>query len=109
MANIYKNAKVDLTTTNITTLYTAPTATTAIFRSLLISNDSGSNYDRVSECYTQMDHGTRYSTVNSEAFVSVTSTSTFRCRIETESSGNFTVRSSNGQSMLDFIRLGDAT
>ena len=74
-----------------------------------ISNDSGSNYDRVSESYTQMDHGTRYSTVNSEAFVSVTSTSTFRCRIETESSGNFTVRSSNGQSMLDFIRLGDAT
>jgi len=42
MANNFKNAKVDLTTTNITTLYTAPTATTAIFRSLLISNDSGS-------------------------------------------------------------------
>ena len=42
MANIYKNSKVDLTTTNITTLYTAPSATTAIVRSVLVSNDSSS-------------------------------------------------------------------
>lgn len=42
MANNYKNAKVSLTTTAITTLYTAPAATTAIFKSLLVSNDSGS-------------------------------------------------------------------
>jgi hypothetical protein len=42
MANNYKNAKVDLTTTDVTTLYTAPSATTAIFKSLLVSNDSGS-------------------------------------------------------------------
>jgi hypothetical protein len=41
MANNYKNAKVDLTTTDITTLYTAPTATTAIFKSILVSEDSG--------------------------------------------------------------------
>ena len=43
MANIYKNSKVDLTTTNITTLYTAPSATTASVRSILVSNDSGSD------------------------------------------------------------------
>jgi hypothetical protein len=42
MANNYKNAKVDLTTTDVTTLYTTPSATTAIFKSLLVSNDSGS-------------------------------------------------------------------
>jgi len=42
MANVYKNSKVDLTTTDITTLYTAPAATTAIVRSVLVSNDSSS-------------------------------------------------------------------
>ena len=42
MANNYKNAKVDLTSTDVTTLYTAPAATVAIFKSLLVSNDSGS-------------------------------------------------------------------
>tara|TARA_R100000655_G_scaffold41289_1_gene77158 strand:- start:1312 stop:1635 length:324 start_codon:yes stop_codon:yes gene_type:complete len=42
MANVYKNSKVDLINTNITTLYTAPSATTAIVRSVLVSNDSGS-------------------------------------------------------------------
>tara|TARA_A100001515_G_scaffold93193_1_gene74541 strand:- start:27 stop:350 length:324 start_codon:yes stop_codon:yes gene_type:complete len=42
MANNYKNSKVDLTTTNITTLYTAPAATTAIVKSLRVSNDSSS-------------------------------------------------------------------
>ena len=36
------NAKLDLTTTDITTLYTAPSATTAIVRSVLVSNDSSS-------------------------------------------------------------------
>ena len=41
MANNYKNSKVDLTTTDVTTLYTAPTATTAIIRSILVSEDSG--------------------------------------------------------------------
>ena len=41
MANNYKNAKVDLSSTGVTTLYTAPTATTAIFKSILVSEDSG--------------------------------------------------------------------
>ena len=42
MANNYKNAKLDLTSTDITTLYTAPAAHTGIFKSIIISNDSGS-------------------------------------------------------------------
>jgi len=41
MANNYKNAKLDLTSTNVTTLYTAPAAHTGIFKSIIISNDSG--------------------------------------------------------------------
>jgi|TARA_X000001388_G_scaffold25148_1_gene17578 hypothetical protein len=40
MANRYKNAKVDLTTTNATTLYTAPAETVTIIKSILVSNDS---------------------------------------------------------------------
>ena len=42
MANIYKNDKVSLTTTDVTTLYTVPTATTTVVKSLLISEDAGS-------------------------------------------------------------------
>ena len=42
MAHTYKNSKVDLTTTNSTTLYTVPSATTAIVKSILVSDDSGS-------------------------------------------------------------------
>ena len=42
MASFYKNAKVDLTSTGVTTLYTAPAATTAIFKSLVVADDSGS-------------------------------------------------------------------
>ena len=41
MANTFKNKKVDLTTTSATTLYTVPSATTAIIKSILVSEDSG--------------------------------------------------------------------
>ena len=74
-----------------------------------ISTNSGGAYDRVSEGYTAIDHGTRYSNASSEAIVNVTSTSLFKCRIETEAAGSFNVRASNGQSVMDFIRLGDST
>ncbi len=40
MANAYVNAKVDLTTTNATTLYTCAEFTTAIVKSILVSEDS---------------------------------------------------------------------
>jgi hypothetical protein len=51
MANTYVNAKVDLTTTNITTLYTCAAATTAIVKSILVSEDSG-NADTITVTIT---------------------------------------------------------
>jgi len=42
MANNYKNAKLDLTTTDATVLYTCPAATTGTIKSILVSEDSGS-------------------------------------------------------------------
>ena len=42
MANSFKNKKVDLTTTDLTTLYTVPTATTTVVKSLIVSEDAGS-------------------------------------------------------------------
>ncbi len=43
MANVYTNYKVDLTTTNETTVYTVPAETTAIVKSIRVSNDDASN------------------------------------------------------------------
>jgi|TARA_R100000995_G_C3482976_1_gene125222 hypothetical protein len=51
MANNYKNAKADLTTTNVTTVYTCPAATTAIVKSILVSEDSG-NADTITVTIT---------------------------------------------------------
>ena len=51
MAHNYKNAKVDLTATTVTTLYTCPTATTAIIKSILVSEDSG-NADTITVTLT---------------------------------------------------------
>ena len=42
MANSFKNKKVDLTTSDLTTLYTVPSATTTVVKSLLVSEDAGS-------------------------------------------------------------------
>ena len=42
MANTFVNKKADLTGTSATTLYTVPTATTAVIKSILVSDDSGS-------------------------------------------------------------------
>ena len=42
MANIYKNEKTSLTTTALTTLYTVPSNSRAIVKSLLVSEDAGS-------------------------------------------------------------------
>ena len=41
MANIYKNEKTSLTTTDLTTLYTVPSNSRAIVKSLLIAEDAG--------------------------------------------------------------------
>ena len=42
MANIYKKEKTSLTTTALTTLYTVPSNSRAIVKSLLVSQDAGS-------------------------------------------------------------------
>ena len=42
MANSFKNKKVDLTTTELTTLYTVPSATTTVIKSILVTEDAGS-------------------------------------------------------------------
>ena len=54
MANNYKNAKADLTTTDATTVYTAPAATTSIVKSILVSEDSG-NADTITVTLTDAD------------------------------------------------------
>jgi len=51
MPNNYKNAKVDLTNTNVTVLYTTPSATTALIKSILVSEDTG-NADTITVTIT---------------------------------------------------------
>jgi len=42
MANNFINKKVDLTTTDLTTLYTVPSFKSSVVKSLLVSEDAGS-------------------------------------------------------------------
>jgi hypothetical protein len=51
MANTYVNAKLDLTTTNITTLYTCAALTKGIVKSILVAEDSG-NADTITVTLT---------------------------------------------------------
>ena len=51
MANSFVNKKVDLTSTSATTLYTVPTATTAVIKSILVSEDTG-NADTITVSLT---------------------------------------------------------
>ena len=43
MADLFLNKKVDLTTVDNTPLYTVPTSTVTVVRSILVSNDDASN------------------------------------------------------------------
>ena len=54
MANNYKNIKVDLTSTDATVLYTCPNATTGLFKSILVSEDSG-NADTITVTITDAE------------------------------------------------------
>ena len=54
MANTFVNKKKDLTSTDATTLYTVPTATTAVVKSILVSEDSG-NADTITITLTDTD------------------------------------------------------
>ena len=54
MANTFVNKKVDLTSTSATTLYTVSSATTAVIKSILVSDDSGSG-DTITITITDTD------------------------------------------------------
>ncbi len=51
MANTYVNAKLDLTATSVTTLYTCAALTTGIVKSILVSEDTG-NADTITVTIT---------------------------------------------------------
>ena len=54
MANTFVNKKKDLTSTSATTLYTVPTATTAVVKSIIVSEDSG-NADNITVTINDTD------------------------------------------------------
>ena len=54
MANTFVNKKADLTSTSATTLYTVPSATTAVIKSIIVSEDSG-NADTITVTITDTD------------------------------------------------------
>ena len=54
MANTFVNKKKDLTSTSATTLYTVPTAVTAVVKSIIVSEDSG-NADTITITITDTD------------------------------------------------------
>ena len=54
MANTFVNKKKDLTSNSATTLYTVPSATTAVIKSILVSEDSG-NADTITVTITDTD------------------------------------------------------
>jgi len=54
LANTFVNKKKDLTSTSATTLYTVPSATTAVIKSILVSEDSG-NADTITVTITDTD------------------------------------------------------
>ena len=56
MANSFINKKADLTTTDLTTLYTVPTAKTAIIKSIRVANEDTSNDCNIT--VTLVDSGT---------------------------------------------------
>ena len=45
MSNSFVNAKVDLTTTDNTTLYTTPSANVSLVKSLLVANDQDRDWE----------------------------------------------------------------
>ena len=51
MANTFVNKKADLSSTSATTIYTLPSATTAVIKSILVSEDSG-NADTITVTIT---------------------------------------------------------
>ena len=54
MANTFVNKKKDLTSNSATILYTVPSATTAVIKSIIVSEDSG-NADTITVTITDTD------------------------------------------------------
>ena len=63
MANSFVNKKVDLTSTSATTLYTVPSATTAVIKSILVSEDSGNADTNIDFIIEVVKLGTVYNVV----------------------------------------------
>lgn len=57
MANVYKNYKIDLTTNAETTLYTVPSETTSILRSIRVCNDDSNNACTLNMTVTDTSNG----------------------------------------------------
>ena len=53
-ASVYTNAKVDLTGTSLTTVYTVPAKTYALIKSIIVSEDSG-NADTITLSITDAE------------------------------------------------------
>ena len=65
MANVYKNAGFNLSTTNLTTVYTCPSGTTSTIIGLYLCNQSGGSiegtaqfFDSSSSTHISLTHGT---------------------------------------------------
>ena len=81
MADTFKNAGVDLSTTDPTTIYTVPTAnpgalppvfpTTAVVKSILICNDSGNTTEYTIE-WTDSSASATYKTTNTKTITTDT-------------------------------------
>ena len=55
MANIYKNAKLDLTTNTVTTLYTCPSNSRAILKSMYVCDDSNNGSTITVKLYIKLN------------------------------------------------------
>ena len=67
MANIYKNAMFDLTTTNKTTVYTCPPNFTAIVRDIFLTNVDGSSAVDATLKYTDTSASATFSLLSTKS------------------------------------------
>ena len=93
MANTFLNAKSDLTSTDLTTVYTVPSATTAIIKSILVSEDAGSG---TTIDVTLVDASSNiFSLFKAKAVGSNTTVELLTQPLIVEGGSSFTVQSSN--------------
>ena len=96
MANSFINKKVDLTTTDNTTLYTVPDANTAVIKSLLVSEDAGSG---TTITVTLTDSSSNvFSLFKTKTISSNTTTELLTQPLVVEGGKTFTIQSSSSDS-----------